>query len=95
MRLAFGEHKMVAVISRRTLKGFAAAHADAAEELDRWFAIARKAEWHCLMDVRQAFADADPYKSLLIFNIRRNTYGLIVKADYRAKAADGEGFSEP
>ena len=73
------------VISRRTLKGFAAAHADAAEELDRWFAIARKTEWRCLLDVRQAFADADQYKSLLIFNIRLNTYRLIVKADYRAK----------
>lgn len=72
------------VISRRTLREFATAHADAADELDRWFAIARKAEWRSLLDVRRAFADADQYRSLLIFNIRRNTYRLIVKVDYRA-----------
>ena len=29
--------------------------------------------------------DADQYKSLLIFNVRHNTYRLIVKVDYRAK----------
>ena len=73
------------VISRRTLKGFAAAHAEVREELEQWFAIARKAQWRSLLDVRQAFVDADPYKSLLIFNLRHNTYRLIVKADYRAK----------
>ncbi len=73
------------VISRRTLKEFAAAHADAAEELDRWFTISRKTQWRSLLDVRQAFADADQFKSLLIFNIRHNTYRLITKVDYRAK----------
>ena len=31
------------------------------------------------------FSDADQYKNLLIFNIRRNTYRLIVKVDYRAR----------
>lgn len=67
LRLAFCEHKMVNVISRRTLQRFAGTHADS------------------LLDVRQVFADADQYKSLLIFNIRHNTYRLIVKADYRAK----------
>ncbi len=73
------------VISRRTLKEFAAAHADAAEELDRWFAVTRKAQWRSLLDLRQTFADADQFRSLLIFNIRHNTYRLIVKVDYRAK----------
>ncbi len=75
----------VNVISRRTLREFAATHADAAEELDRWFAIARKAEWHSWLDVRKAFTDADQYRSLLNFNFRHNTYRLIVKVDYRAK----------
>ena len=31
------------------------------------------------------FSDADQYKKLLIFNIRRNAYRLIVKVDYRAR----------
>jgi mRNA interferase HigB len=75
---------MVNVISRRTVREFAAAHADAADELDRWFALARRARWRSLMDVRGTFTDADQFKSLLIFNIRHNSYRLVVKVDYRA-----------
>jgi len=75
----------VNVISRRTLKEFAAAHAGAGEELDEWFTIARRAHGRSLLDVRQAFGDADPFRSLLIFNIRHNAYRLIVKVDYRSK----------
>lgn len=84
LTLAFCEHRGVNVISRRALKEFAAAHVDAAEELDRWFAVARRVAWRSLLDVRQVFADADQYRSLLIFNIRHNKYRLIVKVDYRA-----------
>jgi mRNA interferase HigB len=74
----------VNVICRRTVRGFAAEYPDAAEELDLWFAVARRSQWRSLLDVRQAFADVDQVKSLLIFNIRRNRYRLIVKVDYRA-----------
>jgi mRNA interferase HigB len=74
----------VNVISRRTLKEFASAHADAADELDRWFAVARRSRWRSLLEVRQTFADADQYRSLLIFNIRHNAYRLIVKVDFQA-----------
>ena len=31
------------------------------------------------------FLDADQYKNLLIFNIRHNTYRLVVKVDYWAR----------
>ena len=60
-------------------------HADSAEELLRWNKTASHAIWGYLQEVRQLFPDADQYKSLLIFNIRRNHYRLIVKVDYRAK----------
>ena len=73
------------VVSRRTIKEFAAAHVDAAKELDHWFAVAREAKWQTFLEVRQDFTDADQDNSLLIFNIRHNTYRLIVKVDYRAK----------
>ena len=72
------------VISRRAIKEFALAHADAADELDRWFAGARRARWQSLAEVRQVFADADQFKSLLIFNVRHNSYRLIAKVDYRS-----------
>ena len=72
-------------ISATAIKGYAALHADAAEELVRWNKAASHAVWRDLHEVRQHFPDADQYKSLLIFNIRHNYYRLIVKVDYRAK----------
>lgn len=73
------------VISRRTLLGYAEVHGDAAGELAAWFAVARRSDWRSLIEVRSMFSDADQYKNLLIFNIRHNSYRLIVKVDYRAR----------
>ena len=73
------------VISVATVKRHAAIHPDASSELMKWSKTARLATWTNLSDVRFQFPDADQYRSLLIFNIRRNYYRLIVKVDYRAK----------
>ena len=73
------------MISRTTVKRFAADHADAADELLRWWQTASRSHWRSLNDVRQFFPEADQFQSLLIFNIRHNYYRLIVKVDYRAK----------
>jgi len=75
----------VNVISATTIKGYAALHADAAEELMRPNKAASHAVWRDVHEVRQHFPDADQYPSLLVFNIRHNYYRLIVKVDYRAK----------
>lgn len=75
----------VNVLSAKTIKRFAAEHADAADELFGWYRSASRAKWQSLIDVRQVFTDADQFKSLLIFNVRHNRYRLIVKVDYRAK----------
>ena len=82
--LAFCEYGHVNVVGRRAVREFAALHADAADELDTWYAVARRARWRSLAELRQAFADADQFRNLLVFNIRHNRYRLIVKVDYRA-----------
>jgi mRNA interferase HigB len=76
---------IVNVISSKTIRRYAALHADAAEELVRWNKTASHSVWRDIHHVRQHFPDADQYKSLLIFNIRHNYYRLIVKVDYRAR----------
>ena len=73
------------VISTPTIKGYAFIHQEAADELWRWKKAANHATWRDFQAVRQQFPDADQFRSLLIFNIRRNRYRLIVKVDYRAK----------
>ena len=80
------------VISSTAIRKYAAVHADAAEELFRWNRAASHAVWRDINEVRLHFPDADQYGSLLIFNIRRNYYRLIVKVDYRAKLLMVKGF---
>lgn len=71
-------------MSRKRIEQFALEHADAAGELRAWFSVAKRADWQGLTDVRQHFSDADQVGKMLVFNIRHNTYRLIVKVDYRS-----------
>jgi mRNA-degrading endonuclease HigB of HigAB toxin-antitoxin module len=86
---------VVNVISSKTIRRYAALHADGAEELFKWNKAASHAVWRDIHCVRQHFPDADQYKSLLIFNIghiRHNYDRLIVKVDYRARLPMVEEF---
>jgi mRNA interferase HigB len=76
---------VVTVLSRRRIREFGKRHADAETELKAWFEIACRAVWKDLADVRLHFTDADQVGRVLVFNIRRNVYRLIVKVDYRSK----------
>ena len=51
---------------------------DVQSEAFAWYRVARKAHWRSLIDVRRHFPDADLVDNLLVFNIRRNRYRLIV-----------------
>ncbi len=73
------------MLSKRRVLEFTREHTDAADELGSWFDVASKAAWRDLVDVRLNFVDADQVGRVLIFNIRRNMYRLVVKADYRSK----------
>ena len=64
-------------------------HPPAAHHLDSWRKFVKKATWRNLVDVRQTYPDTDGVRvrsgrQVLIFNIRRNDYRLIVAA-MRAK----------
>ena len=72
------------VISLATIRRFADNHADAARELVRWHKAARGSHWRDIHEVRLIFPDADQQGNLLIFNIRHNSYRLIVKVDFPA-----------
>ena len=66
---------------------FGERHADAAEPLDRWYRIAREAEWASLGDVRIAFPHADLVKvasgkPVTVFNVAGNKYRLVTAIHY-------------
>jgi mRNA interferase HigB len=73
----------VHVISRKRLREAAKTYADAAVPLDVWYQIARKATWANLEDVRKTYPAADAVEDFTVFNIKGNTYRLIVKIEYR------------
>jgi mRNA interferase HigB len=51
---------------------------DVQAEVLSWYRAARSADWDSFGAVREDFHDADLVNSLLVFNIRRNRYRLIV-----------------
>ncbi|MBA3240042.1 MAG: type II toxin-antitoxin system HigB family toxin [Acidobacteria bacterium] len=71
------------IISRKRLREFWEKNPDAKEELDAWFKVARKAEWHNITEVRQTVRSADAVGTCTVFNVRRNRFRLVVKIEYR------------
>jgi mRNA interferase HigB len=51
---------------------------DVQEEALVWYATAKRADWASFAAVRRSYPDADLVSGLLVFNIRRNRYRLIV-----------------
>jgi mRNA interferase HigB len=73
----------VHVISRKKLQEAATRHAEVTEPLDVWYRVARKGEWRSLSQVRQSFPSADAVGKYTVFNIKGNSYRLIVEINYR------------
>ncbi len=71
------------VLSKSAWK--AAVVADHALEgpISEWCKIATAAEWKSLVDVRKVYPHADYVDPYTVFNIKGNTYRLIVKIEYR------------
>ena len=71
------------VISRRALRDFAATHAGAEVPLDAWYRIAKAAQWKHLVEVQATWPSAESVGDLTVFNVKGNTYRLIVRINYR------------
>ncbi len=70
------------IISRRRLREYWKSHADAEVPLSAWYSFARKAKWKDLIDVRRTYAGAEAVDNFTVFNIKGNTYRLIVRIFY-------------
>ena len=62
-------------------------HPPAARHLDIWRKTVKTAMWRNLVEVRRTYPDTDAVKvrsgrTVLVFNIRRNDYRLIVAAHF-------------
>jgi mRNA interferase HigB len=73
------------IIALRTLREFWTQHADAEGALRAWYDDTRKAHWRSPQDIKREYANASILGSnRVVFNIRGNTYRLIVAANYAA-----------
>ena len=71
------------IITKKCFVEFAAVHADAAEPLKAWNTVAEAAKWGSIAEVRSTYPRADFVDPFTVFNIKGNTYRLIVKIEYR------------
>jgi mRNA interferase HigB len=77
----------VRIIKEAFLVAAGREHRPAARQLAAWRKFVKTAAWRNLVDVRRTYPDTDAVKVrsgrlVLIFNIRRNDYRLIVAAHF-------------
>lgn len=71
------------IIARRTLREFWRLHPDAEQPLRAWFHEVTHARWKMPSDVKAHYRSADILPgNRAIFNIKGNSYRLIVKIHY-------------
>ena len=73
------------VISRRILREFCTSHADSCDALFNWYRVASKAHWQNLVEVQAVYPTAEAVGNLTVFNIKGNTYRLIVDLVYSSQ----------
>ena len=71
------------VFSRKALQEAAKLDRALERPLSDWYKIASHAEWRTLVDVRKTYPSADHVDPFTIFNIKGNSYRLIVKIEYK------------
>lgn len=73
------------VIAKSTLRDFWARHKDCEQQLKSWFNEAERAVWSSPADIKTAYPSASILTgNRVVFNIKGNSYRLIVKINYNA-----------
>lgn len=71
------------VIAKKTLRDFWEIHADCQQQLKSWFQETSKSEWKSPNDIKIEYPSASILAdNRVVFNIKGNTYRLIVKINY-------------
>lgn len=79
---------MKRIIAKSTLREYWERHADAEQYLKTWYDTAKSAKWFSPGDVKQTYINASILKDgRVIFNIKGNSYRLIVKFNYEKQWA--------
>lgn len=77
------------IIARKTLRDFVESlcggkdHKTVKSALDAWFHEVQDADWKVPTDVTRSYANASVVGDRVVFNIKGNSYRLVVAVDYR------------
>lgn len=71
------------VISKSAWRQALAADHTLEGPISEWYKVAASAEWRSLVDVRRVYPHADFVDPYTVFNIKGNSYRLIVNIEYR------------
>lgn len=71
------------IIARKTLREFWQKHPDAEQPLRAWYHDVKLSHWKTPTDIRRIYANASfVANNRAVFNIRGNTYRIIVAVNY-------------
>lgn len=79
---------MKRIVAKSTLREFWEKHADAEQYLKTWYDTVKNVQWFSPNDVKQTYINASILKNeRVVFNIKGNSYRLIVKFNYEKQWA--------
>ncbi|MDP5106302.1 MAG: type II toxin-antitoxin system HigB family toxin [Polaribacter sp.] len=74
---------MKRIIAKKTLRDFWEKHADSEQYLKTWHETAKNSNWNSPNEVKETYINASILKdSRVVFNIKGNSYRLIVKFNF-------------
>ncbi|AVR46031.1 addiction module toxin RelE [Christiangramia fulva] len=74
---------MKRIVSKKTLREFWEKHSDSEQYLKTWYETAKTSDWNSPNDIKKTYINASILKdSRVVFNIKGNSYRLIVKFNY-------------
>lgn len=74
---------MKRIIAKKKLREFWEKHTDSEQYLKTWHETARSSNWKSPNDIKKTYINASVLKdSRVVFNIKGNSYRLIVKFNY-------------
>jgi len=74
---------MKRIIAKSTLREFWKKHSDSEQYLKTWYETAKSSNWASPKDIKKTYVNASILKnSRVVFNIKGNSYRLVVKFNY-------------
>lgn len=75
-------HLNMRLLSKRTLRIDASKYPDVASQIESWYRVVTSANWQNLIEVQQVYPSAESVGNFTVFNIKGNSYRLIVDINY-------------